>query len=311
MNKNQFRSFRGGSSNLAEGGRAEAQKRSSLQRQLLPEFTATLEDKAETERQREGHNRYLTKNWVITAFGKAGKEGVVIDEEKLKQMIVGGNVEARRDNSPPEKEQVAEGKNGSGRNHEQTTGEPMGRRCLKKIATEEVTVNNSQKVEVPTPKVTVRPRSIIVEAINKLHINKDNVVQRPNGPKSGNALTNAGPIGVPSPPLSKSWYEETVEEEELERRVELLNQEVYEIPIEVEPIKSSGKKRKGFKGALSVKKKIVNTLASNGKMIKTSRLTMNDYALVANTRPSKMSPDKDKKHKTLNALVGGDLPVNK
>ncbi|CAN8289162.1 unnamed protein product [Cochlearia groenlandica] len=68
---------------------------------------------------------------------------------------------------------------------------------------------------------------------------------------------------------------------------------LIDIPITVEDTISSEKKKKGFTETLHARKKIVNTLARNKKMIKTSRLTMSDFNYVAKLRPSKAGPDKE------------------
>ncbi|CAN8307484.1 unnamed protein product [Cochlearia groenlandica] len=158
--------------------------------------------------------------------------------------------------------------------------------------------------------------------------------------KKPNALALAGPLTFSSAPIMKNWYEETeAEEKEPARKAigsssapsgpdrfvatrkgadmeplaieEIISplKDLIDIPITVEDTTSSEKKKKGFTATLHARKKIVNTLARNGKMIKTSRLTMNDFASVAKPRPSKAGPDKGNFSKTSKALVLGGPPV--
>ncbi|CAN8289252.1 unnamed protein product [Cochlearia groenlandica] len=284
INKNQPRGYRGASYNVGGENRVETQNRPPLQRQLLPEFRSALEEKVSKEK-RDSGIRVSTKDWVVTAFGKAGKDGVVIDEEKFKQA-------GRRDGAETEKKEAVAGiYKWSEKTHGKLSGEPAeGRRPIGGLATEPI---GSSITAVAAPAITkamttaaptvakdkgVKQKSIIVEAINNLQITKARGIRRDTQMHHLSIADIISPL-----------------------------KDLYEIPTEEENMKSTGKKKKEFEGALSAKKKIVNKLARNGKMIKTARLTMNDYALVANTRPVKMGPDKDKKEGSQSA--GGRSPT--
>ncbi|CAN8255484.1 unnamed protein product, partial [Cochlearia groenlandica] len=156
-----------------------------------------------------------------------------------------------------------------------------------------------------------------------------------------NALALAGPLGFSSEPtIKKSWYEETeAEEEELKKEKgrevtiptgsgifvgtrkdsslqplaidEIISplKGMIDVPVTGEEATSSEKKKKGFTAALQARKKIVNKVARNGKMIKASRLTLRDFASVAKPRPSKTGPDPGDILETTKALVGEGPPV--
>ncbi|CAN8306944.1 unnamed protein product [Cochlearia groenlandica] len=157
-----------------------------------------------------------------------------------------------------------------------------------------------------------------------------------------NALALAGPLGFSSVPIIKNWYEETEAEEHKKGKGRELSgsfarpngpinfvgtrkgadleplaieeiisplKDLVDIPITMEDTSLSEKKKKGFTTALHARKKIVNTLARNGKMIKTSRLTMSDFNSVAKPRPSKAGPDKGNFSKTSKALVAEGPPA--
>ncbi|CAN8255132.1 unnamed protein product [Cochlearia groenlandica] len=157
-----------------------------------------------------------------------------------------------------------------------------------------------------------------------------------------NALALASPLGHSSAPIIKNWYDETVvEEEELKKgRIQKENgpsngtgkfvrtrqeprlmslaieeiisslKDLIEVPV-LEETTSSEKKKKGYKTALQARKKIVNTLARNGKMIKAFRLTLSDFTSVAKPRPSKAGTDKGKFSKNSIALVVREPPVKR
>ncbi|CAN8306795.1 unnamed protein product [Cochlearia groenlandica] len=168
---------------------------------------------------------------------------------------------------------------------------------------------------------------------------------RPFGPKCINQGPKSGLVGPFSALLSKSWYEETVEEEEKEKQAYLLTGEgpysapngttsfvstgrdtqgnrlgieeiisplkdIFEVPIAIDPPKSRGKKVKKFNEALHAIKKFVNVSAKKGKMIKISRLTLKDYVAVSKSYRSKEGPNKRKGIKGKEALVGRVPPAN-
>ncbi|CAN8255016.1 unnamed protein product [Cochlearia groenlandica] len=85
--------------------------------------------------------------------------------------------------------------------------------------------------------------------------------------------------------------------------------EIFEVPYAHGHPKSRGKKVKKYTEALNVVKKIVNVSAKKGKMIKTSRLTLKDYAAVAKSRLSKEGLEKGKAISRNEALVGEVPPV--
>ncbi|CAN8271587.1 unnamed protein product [Cochlearia groenlandica] len=166
-----------------------------------------------------------------------------------------------------------------------------------------------------------------------------------NGPKDpakiGNALTRAGPLGYESAPV-RSWYEQTVDKEEAEKKPELKAaspfsapggadgmvcyrrdtqaftlgiediilplKDLYEVPIVADQPRSGGKKVKSFRDALLPRKKIINNSARKGKMIKKTHLSMIDFDLVTNAKGSKVGPDKGDRM-TNGTLVGGVPPV--
>ncbi|CAN8255548.1 unnamed protein product [Cochlearia groenlandica] len=224
--------------------------RPPLQRQLLPEFTAVMETREERERKMVVENRLSTKNWVRTAFGKAEKDGVMIDMDKLNQARFG--VEETQVTAPMTGEIPA-------KVIAPTNQETSATFQISHTAGKLATTASSGQVQVAStrpgmmkkiPAVVIEPeakerpteksKSIIVDSINKMAQVEKKWPQR-------RFLTS---------PLRENMF-----------------------PYRIR--KKGGKQAKGFKNALHGVKKIGNTPVKKGRM------TMKDYASVEKMGPDK------------------------
>ncbi|CAN8243554.1 unnamed protein product [Cochlearia groenlandica] len=187
-----------------------------------------------------------------------------------------------------------------------------------------------EKISVAIPKVekaaasvpvevepAMKSTSVVVQAIETnmvLSKDRDRVWAEANKEETDGfvkktcALGSSGPLGFNSTPMLTSWYEETLEEEEKQRREELQRKDG--------PFSAPGgnnisreKKARGYKVALHARKKIMNDSARKGRMITTSRLTLSDYALVAKPRTSKATLDKGGIKKINKVLVVREPPM--
>ncbi|CAN8272603.1 unnamed protein product [Cochlearia groenlandica] len=278
----QFRN-RGESSNLQNGGRGANLARQPLQRQLLPEFTTVFEAREQREKLAAVEGRFSTKNWVKTAFGKVGKEGVVIDKNAIANFVAEAS-DHREESAAPvkthEKTTVQEGSSGP---IPATSLSPVVKSMSeRRIVVAEATTKDS---------FTANPASVVhretaTQQEEKKGKANDMGSFRPIGPHKIISWAKPNRLGPSSAPLVKSWYEGTVEEEENEKMTDFLKGEgpfsapnatigfvstgrdtqgnrlgieeiisplkdFFEVPNVIDPPKSRGKKVKKFNEALN------------------------------------------------------------
>ncbi|CAN8320301.1 unnamed protein product [Cochlearia groenlandica] len=309
-----------------------------LQRQLLPEFTATAEKRE-------------TREWVNSVFPSSTAKIMAPGERELIEMTEKAKKAAHGATAMEPTEEKAETV------HQEEPMRPSVRmeaanRCIRRTIpgnNESVQAVARWRTAVARSAPVEKSSSVLINAINSNAIllnglkgkkaeaqleNKKVIFDKPN------ALALAGPLGFSSAPIIKNWYEETVAEDEERKKEEARNvngpsktfvgshketglvqlpieeiisplKDLIEVPVTVEDPTSSEKKKKGYTAALQVRKKIVNNVARNGKMIKASRLTLKDFTSVAKTRPSKLGAEKGKISKNPSALVVGEPPVKR
>ncbi|CAN8243492.1 unnamed protein product [Cochlearia groenlandica] len=262
--------------------------------------------------------RIETKNWVVTAFGKAGKDGVVVDYDLVRSFVPPKDATEEAAKGQPEiaeteKSALPTVQVGAVTANPVHSGERSqtvaGTARSQTMAVAKIPVNRQDRFSAAVgPKVN----GLDGPKVNGLNGPKGNGPEGngPNGPfRADNALTRAGPLGFGSTPVRSSWYEQTVEEEEAAERAALVADGPSSAPGGSEAMpRGRGKKVKSFQNALLPRKKIVNSSSRKGKILNKYLLSMTDFDVVARAKGLKEGPDKGV-CLTNDALVGGVPPV--
>ncbi|CAN8272762.1 unnamed protein product [Cochlearia groenlandica] len=279
--------------------------RPPLQRQLLPEFTTAIEKRIET------------KNWVVTAFGKAGKDGVVVDYDLVRSFVPPKDAPEEAAKGPSEiadtvKSALATLQDGDGTASSVESGEVTqtaeGTARTRAMAVARLPMNRPERWPAAVglkidglhgPRIRLGPGT-------KFLVRADRGGRRGCG--TGD-LVAAGPSSAPGGTEAMVCYRRDTQGHKLgiEDIISPLK-ELYEVTIGNDQPRSRGKKVKSFQNALLPRKKIVNSSSRKGKMLNKSLLSMSDFDVVARAKGSKEGLNKGV-CLTKDALVGGPPPV--